>query len=125
MRNFKYSDEVFLGILLIIAVVLVLVANGNNVLVGCGCVALGLAILEIGWIVKKKADKEMFNFEIESHEILKDIAEKEQDSEYFGIFDIESINKLRIKLDKRNKKQIRGCVALGIILIIIGIICMF
>ena len=62
MRNFKYNDEVFLGILLIIAIVLILVANGNNVLVGCGCVALGLAVLEISWIVKKKADKEMFNF---------------------------------------------------------------
>lgn len=124
MRNFKYREEVLVLILLCVAGCFAIFAKNPNIKAGVSCLFFGFAVLDISWIVNKRASKELFNFEIESKEILKDLALRGQESEYFGSVDIDVINKLRAKLIKRNRKQVASCAVLGIILIITAIICM-
>ena len=124
MRNFKYREETLVIILLCIAGAFAIFAKNPTAKAGVCCLFLGFAVMSIAWIVNKKASKEMFNFEIESKEILQDIALYGQESEYFGLYDISTINKLRAKLIKQNRKQLISCVVFGMILIITAIICM-
>lgn len=124
MKNFKYREEMLVVILLCVAGCFAIFAKNSNIKAGVSCLFLGFAVLVISWIASKRANKELLNFEIESKEILKDLALRGQESEYFGSMDINVINKLRAKLIKQNRKQVIGCVALGIILIITAIICM-
>lgn len=124
MRNFKYREEILVVILLFVAGCFAIFVKNPNIKAGISCLFLGFAVMVVSYIASKRANKELFNFEIESKEILKDLALRGQESEYFGVMDINAINKLRTKLIKRNRKQVISCAVLGIILIITAIICM-
>ena len=123
MRNSKYGDKILVGIFVVIAVLCALLGNGTKVQAGGSCLALGIAIMCLAWVVKSIGDKQLFDFEVEGTAILKDIAEKDENSEYYGVFNFEILNKMRNKLIKRNRKQMVSCLSLGAILIIIAIIC--
>jgi len=123
MKNSKHMDKIVLAILLGAVIVFVAFVKNPNIKAGGSCLFLGLAVLYISWCVYKMANQELFNFEVESKEILVDIASNGVASEYYGIYNIEVVNKLRNKLIKRNRKQLIGCIALGIIFIVVAIIC--
>ena len=54
---------------------------------------------------------------------MKDIATNGEDSPYYGEYNIEIINKIRAKVEKKARKQVMSCAGLGVVLIIIAIIC--
>ena len=123
MKNIKYLDKIIIGLLVCIALAFIIFAKNPSIKAGVGCLCFGFVALATSWIVKRNNDKEMFNFEVESREILIDIANNGESSKYFGVIDISTINKLRAKMIKRNRKQVISCAILGVVLIIAAFMC--
>ena len=65
----------------------------------------------------------IIQFDQEAQEILKDIATRGSESEYFLYYNHDIINRLRKKFAKRQRKQLTGIAVLGVVLIITGILC--
>ena len=121
----KYKEGILVGGLLLASVLAVILGKTIAIQGGIACLCWGLAVFVCSYIAKKRGDQQIIEFDAEVTAVLEDIANNGEDSEYYGLLDIEIANKTRKKLIKRIKKQIIGCVILGVILIITSILCMF
>ena len=119
----KYKVGIIIGILVIVGICTVIWGKTMAVQGTITSVCWGVAVLIFAGILNKQSKQELEQFEEESNDILKDIASNGEESPYFGQLDIETVNKIRIKLQKKLRKQVVGCAGLGVVLLIIAIIC--
>ena len=125
MEKLKKYPKVVLTIILVIAgVCLALFIPNEKIGGGLGCLFFGLAILVVAWIAIEKNYQNLKDFDIEANEILTDIAQKGENSEYYHFYNIEIIKKLRNKLQKKQVKQVTSLCVLSVLFIVISIICM-
>ena len=124
MKKLKNLEIIIIGILLCAIVVFVVFIKNVHIKAGISCLTLGIIVFIISWSVNTRSARELANFETEGYEILQDIAINGQASQFYGVYDINILNKLRTKLIKRNKKQLISCIITGVVLIICGIFCM-
>ena len=119
----KYKNRIIIGVLMVTGILTVVF--GKNMIVQGTITSLcwGIAVLIFSGMLNTATKEELEAFEIESHEILKDIATNGEDSPYYGEYNIEIINKIRAKVEKKARKQVMSCAGLGVVLIIIAIIC--
>jgi uncharacterized membrane protein HdeD (DUF308 family) len=123
MKKSNYGNLIIILTLILTAVLSALFVSNPDIKAGMACLCFGIAAMFGGWLVVNKSKQELEEFDASSKEILLDIAQKQEDSEYFGSFSIETSEKFRNKLIKRNRKQVSGCLILGFILIVTSIIC--
>jgi len=119
----KYKNGIIIGVLVLIGVCTVVFGKNSIVQGSITSVCWGTAVLIFACMINKATKQELEEFEIESHEILKDIATNGEDSPYYGEYNIDIINTIRAKVEKKARKQVLSCTTLGVILIIIAIIC--
>lgn len=124
MKNIqKYSKEICAGVLFLIGVCSVVFGESLAIQGGLTCACWSVAVLIMAWIDvgRNQTAEEVFDYE--SREILRDIAEKGVDSEYYMHYDIDKLNSLKAKMLKRQRKQLFSFIAFGVILLIIAILC--
>ena len=125
----KKIKEHILGI--IIALFLCLgvctVVFGKNVIVqgGLTCLFWGVALFVFAYITKKRDEKDLNLFDIESREILADIGVNGVDSDYYGVYDISTLDKLRAKRVKKSRKQLFGVSSIAVVLMICAFVFIF
>jgi len=119
----KYKNRIIIGVLVVIGIFTVVFGKSSIVQGTLTSLCWGTAILIFSYTLNNTIKQELEEFEIESHEILKDIATNGEDSPYYGEYNIDIINRIRQKVEKKARKQVMSCVSLGVILIIIAIIC--
>ena len=103
------------------------VVFGKSQVVQGGLTSLfwAVALLLFGYITMIKNECNLQVFDIQSKDILVDIGVNGVDSDYYGVYDIESLNKIREKYIKRSRKQVFSVFIMGIILIICAFIFIF
>lgn len=96
------------------------VVFGKSLLVQGGLTSLfwAVAMFIFGYITMGKNQKELELFDAQSKEILIDIGENGVESDYYGVYDITTLDKLRTKRVKKLRKQVFGVFAIATILII-------
>lgn len=119
----KWVAAISIGVLLIGGVCAIVYGNNIKIQGGLGGFCSGVAVLVVAWIASKKNQEELDNFDDGVTTIIKDVAQYQEDSEYYG-FDINMANKARYKIQKINKKRFWGCVILGVVLLAIALICL-
>ena len=119
----KYRNTIIISILLIAGAIAVVFGKSLAVQGGIAGIAWGCALLIFAIMIKKRNDKELEQYDVEMTEILKDIASKEEDSEYYGLVDISRANKDRAKIVKKQRKQVVSCAIIGVLLIVLAIVC--
>lgn len=119
----KYKVGIMIGLLVAIGVCTVIWGKSSAVQGGITSICWGGAVLIFSYLLKQRAGLVLQQFEEESHEILKDITSRGEESPYYGELNIQTVNKIREKLQKKLKKQVMGCAGLGVVLIIIAFIC--
>lgn len=124
MKNLKDWTNIVIGLCLLGIIPIVVFINNPNNKAGICCLMLSVIVFVISLKTKKGANKELLQFEQESNQILQDIAINGQNSQFFGIYDINSLNKFKTTLIKRNNKQLVGCLIMGAVLVVCGIFCM-
>lgn len=125
MKNLsKYTWYIVSIALVIMGAILAIVINQEKLKGGLACVCWGCAILIISAINYFKQRQDLIAFDEDAREVLEDIATKGPDSEYYHFYNIDIVNKKRAKFVKMQNKQTIGCVAVGIILLITGFVCM-
>ena len=125
MKNIgKYKKHILMVSLIILGAIVALINVNKKVQGGIACICWGLAVLVMVWINKQHQGQELNEFDIESKEILEDIVANGENSPYYHFYNIEIVNKLRLKLIKKHSKQTISCTILGIVLLITAIICM-
>ncbi|MFQ6723943.1 MAG: hypothetical protein ACLRFE_01230 [Clostridia bacterium] len=117
----RYSKLIFIGILVIAGGFTAVF--GKNIAVQCGVSFLcwGVAILILTWTTYIRNQQEMYDFDEDANKILQDIAINGTNSEYYHIYNIDIIDKMRKKISKRNNKQIVSCCIVGIVFLILAI----
>ncbi|MBQ7798667.1 MAG: hypothetical protein IJ371_06055 [Clostridia bacterium] len=120
----KYRYYILLAILFIVGAMAVVLGKNLAIQGGVASICWGIAIFVIILITKQHQEQEITNFDMQAKEILEDIAEYGEQSEYFTYYNIDVINKIRAMLLKKHSKQIVSCTIFGVVLIIIAIICM-
>ena len=110
------------GLLFAVGICTIIWGTNIKVQFGLGCLCWGIAVAILILIAKQKNQSESQEFEISAKEILLDISKNQEESEYFGIYDIGRINLLRAKMTKRHKKQEIGFIVFSVVLFIISII---
>lgn len=121
----KYKMYIFTSVLLIAGALFALIGNNVETQAGGACLSWGLAIFMLTIINRKKQSSELDSFDINSREILQDIADKGPYSQYYQFYNIDIINKQRKKLLKKHTKQTTTCAIVGIVLVITAMICIF
>ena len=120
----NYSKVIFIAILICAGGLSAVFMPNDALKGGISCLLFGVAILVVAWIAVDRNKQELNDFNEEANEILLDIAENGEKSQYYHFYNIQIIDKLRKKLQKKHTKQLVSFVALGIIFIIIAIMCM-
>ena len=120
----KHYKSILTYTLLISGALAVVLGNTTAVQLGVSGILWSLTVFMLVWIANERNKKELMLFNEDAELILKDVAQKGENSEYFNVYNIEIINKLRLKLIKKHKKQITSFSILGVILLIIGIMCL-
>ena len=123
LQQYKYIIPIV--VLLAIGVVLCLCFKTSHIAMGFAFVCWGVALAIFTFMNKQKSDIELKAYDDECNEVIIDIQAYGENSEYFGVVNLDTINKNRKKLVKKHKKQLVSCGICSAILIIIGIICMF
>lgn len=118
----KYYKSILSCALLILGALTVILGGSTSVQLGVSGIFWSLAVFVLVWIAYEKNKQELKLFNEDAELILKDVATKGENSEYFNVYNIEIINKLRSKMIKKHKKQITSFSLLGVILSIIAII---
>ena len=79
---------------------------GNNIKIqgGIGCLFWGAAMVIVSLVAKQKSEEELQDFDEGAYLILQDVAENQEESEYFG-YNIEMFNSARKKIVKKQRKQ--------------------
>lgn len=125
----KKNREHILGIIIAIFVCMgaSTVVFGKTQLVQGGLTALfwAIALLIFGYITMRKNERELENFDTLSKDILIDIGTNGVESEYYGVYDLTMLNRMRAKHAKKLRKQVRGVFTIGIILMICSFIFIF
>ncbi len=119
----KYKMGIIISVLVGIGICTVIWGKSPAVQGGITSACWGAAVLVFAYILNKRTALELQQFEMESHEILKDVAARGEESPYYGEINIEMVNKIREKLQKKLRKQVVGCAGLGVVLLIIALIC--
>lgn len=115
---------IIVGALLIVGACTVIFGKTLKVQGGVTCLCWGIAVLVLAYNTYNKNQWHLDEFDKESKEILKDVAINGEESEYYGLVDINIMNKQRTKLAKNLRKQVVSCVIFGTILLISCILCM-
>ena len=125
MKKFikKYVKEIICVILFLLGVLFLVVGKNNFVQGGLSCACWAGCVFVMRTISKQKGIETINCFDKEVQEILKDIEINGTNSEYYGVVDINIINKQRLKFVKKVNKESISFAILGIILIIICILC--
>ena len=126
MKNFK---EHFFGIIIGVFICLggCSVVFGNNLVVQGGLTSLfwSIALFVFGYITIGKNERELYEFDVQSKSILVDIGTRGVESDYFGVYDLAMINKLRAKYVKKLHNQVIGVFSIAVILLICAFIFIF
>jgi len=123
MKNLqKHIKGISAGLLFAAGICTIIWGTNIKVQFGVGCLCWCIAVAILVLIAKQKNQEESQEFEVSAKEILLDIANKQDESEYFGFYDIGRINLLRAKMTKRHKKQETGFIVFSVVLFIISII---
>lgn len=112
---------VFIIILLVLGACAIVFGNNIKIQFGLGGLLWGVAMAIVSFIAKQKSEQEMMDFDVGSQLILKDVAENQEQSEYFG-YNIEMFNKARKKLEKKHRKQIFAFCALTVVMFVVAIL---
>lgn len=124
----KIREHIF-GIIITIFIIMggCTVVFGKTQLVQGGLTSLfwAVALFVFGYITMRKNERELQLFDVQSREILIDIGTNGVDSDYYGMYDVKSINKLRRKYEKKLRKQVLGVFSVAIILIICAFVFIF
>ncbi len=99
--NLKLASIIILLVLGACAIVF-----GNNIKIqfGLGGLLWGAAMAIVSLIAKQKSEQELMDFDEGARLILKDVAENQEESEYFG-YNIDMLNTARKKIEKKQLKQ--------------------
>ena len=119
----KHTAGIVVAVLLGVSVLAIVLGHNVQIQGGIACLSWGVAVFFLAIATQKRGDQQIRKFDIDMTEILRDVATNGEDSEYYGLIDIEGANKARAKLAKKIRKQVWGCFALGLILLITAIIC--
>ena len=103
------------------------VVFGKSVLVQAGLTSLfwSVALFVFGYITLGKNERDLASFDINSKNILIDIGVNGVESEYFGEYDVSTIDKMRASQVKKARKQVIGVFTIAIVLLICAFIFMF
>ena len=83
------------------------------------------ALFIFGYITLGKNERELQFFDQQCKDILVDIGVNGTDSDYYGMYDAEKLNKLRAKHIKKANKQVVGVFCAGVFLVVTAFIFIF
>ena len=103
------------------------VVFGKSLLVQGGLTSLfwAVAMFVFAYITMVKNQKELELFDAQSKAILIDIGVNGVNSDYYGVYDVTTLDKIRAKREKKLRKQVFGVFTIAVILIICAFICIF
>ena len=103
------------------------VVFGKNLLVQGGLTSLfwSIALFIFGYITIARNERELESFDAQSKAILIDIGVNGVNSDYYGVYDVTTLDKMRAKRAKKLRKQVFGVFTIAVILIICAFIFIF
>ena len=119
----KYKKHILMSALIVAGVLCVVLGKNNIIRGGVACLFLGLSVLVMTWITSDNQNKALNEYDKYAKDILIDIANKGEESEYYSMFNIEILNNIKFDIEKKYKRQIIGCFALSAVLFVIAAVC--
>ena len=106
MKKLKeYQKTIIILALVVIGAIAIIFGKSMAIQFGVAGSCWGVAALILAFITRQKGDRELLQYDEHTREILKDISANGEQSEYFGLVDIASVNKWRNKLYKKINKE--------------------
>ena len=126
MKNLKnYIKGISSALLFLAGICIIIWGTNVKIQFGLGCICWSGAVVFLVMISKQKNQAESQEFETSVKEILLDISKNQEESDYFGQYDINTIEGLRSKMKKRHKKQENAFIVFSVVLLIISVISFF
>lgn len=122
MKKMKINPKIALILVLVcVGVCVAMFVTNQRVQISGACVCWAGAIFVLAWMTRDRGIEQLNQFDIASREMLIDVANNGIESEFYGI-NIDSVEKQRNKIYKKNKKQVSSCLVLGFIILLIAFI---